>query len=163
MFTVSLMWQTQKVEIISVKPNTDIRTALTDPNIKKFQMIKIYMSQVQIVNQHLFNKHISPVGISKKCPPIFLFLVSPVLAVLSKDMSCSCERCTDVPEYHFYYKRGGSWVYSGNTKPTEAGIYTCRAVWKNKRSALSNTCICEILFMDFNSFSLTYNLTAWEE
>lgn len=183
LFTKSLMWQKQKWEFISVSAPSNIKLTLVGSRMKRFPMFKIYLSKVWILNQHsftvfdssdswcnelvfcvvlyVFNKLISPVGIFKRFLYIFLFSVSPIKAVLSEDMSCSCERCTNDAHYHWYYKNGSSWARyehsgQGPMKPEEGGTYACRAVWRNKRSLLSNTFVCEFLFMDFNISPLTY-------
>ncbi|KAL0984302.1 hypothetical protein UPYG_G00139670 [Umbra pygmaea] len=68
----------------------------------------------------------------------------PPKAVLSGDMSCSCSSCPG-NTYHWYYRQQNQpWKLKGKGESYVWDLltgteYACTAVWKNGRSALSNT------------------------
>uniref|UniRef100_A0A4W5QJU3 Ig-like domain-containing protein n=1 Tax=Hucho hucho TaxID=62062 RepID=A0A4W5QJU3_9TELE len=67
----------------------------------------------------------------------------PMKAVLSAGMYCSCSSCPDDATYHWYYKLNNHQWITKETRQSfagvmSAGIYACRAVWKDGRSARSN-------------------------
>lgn len=88
----------------------------------------------------------------KVCLLICPFSEPPMKPVLSS-MTCSCPGCPSDAKYRWYnmdHKQRKHLDFKTNyMKPEESGTYACQAMWKNMRTRLSNTEVCEFWFCSF--------------
>ncbi|KAK5601214.1 hypothetical protein CRENBAI_002771 [Crenichthys baileyi] len=116
---------------VSVKGSNYKITEITESTGGDYKCEATYRYKAQTIEaSHKYDSDVQEV----------LVYASPVRAVLSDSMQCSCPTCSGPMTYSFYKQNGKSWKMVGqDQQPGSSGTYHCRAVLDYMRTLPSNS------------------------